>query len=166
MAAQVCPCGIIRTRRNTFAVTRTGVINSSMAKISKVFACPNCGKTFEKDYALMHLSTGTKFVDVELGASMSAEGGYRETVYCKNCRGPIDTKALIEGKFDVRDRSLIWFAIWVLAIAALVYYGQINFWIASAMVTVILVTCAVIMRKISLRRMRQYNQSLGSPTPR
>lgn len=137
-----------------------------MAKTSKVFACPNCGKTFEKDYALMHLSTGTKFVDVELGVSMSAQGGYRETVYCKNCRGSINTKALIEGKFDVRDRSLIWFAIWVLTIATLVYYGQINFWIASAIVTVILVTCAVIVRKISLQRTRRYNQSFGSPASR
>lgn len=69
-----------------------------MKKINPRYRCPNCGTFFVKDHVVMHLSSGTKFADVETGGHMSAKGGYKEIMYCVECLAPPEDEIADRGE--------------------------------------------------------------------
>ncbi len=130
-----------------------------MKRINKRFRCPSCGSTLIKDHVILHLASGTRFGDVETGRRMSAKEGYKETMYCAKCEGPVKMKALIEGKFDVRDYSVAYVAVWILLVVALTRGLGAALWLSGLIVTAVL-TCFyfLVEKRCVSRRIRKYNR--------
>lgn len=130
-----------------------------MAKINKRFRCPNCGKTFIKDDTILHLASGTKFADVETGRRMDASGGYKETMYCRDCQGPVKMRPLIEGRFDVPDYSWAYLLVWAAFVGVLSPGYGYPWWFSVPVIGVLLVCFHFwVERPLVFWRIRKHNR--------
>ena len=129
-----------------------------MKKVNERFRCPNCAATIVKDSTLIHLSSGTRFADLTTGRQMSAQGGYKEIMYCARCNGPLKMKALIEGRFDVPDHSIAYLMVWIGLMIGLMAGLNSLWWFAFVVVTPALTSWHYLVgRRFLLRRIRRHN---------
>lgn len=102
---------------------------------SEFMRCPHCRRRLTKSAAVFVLGHAGGFV-----ASGPA------TVPCPGCGGPLDTAAMIAGKYDEGGglAEFVGFVLWVVAIFVLMNKYEFGFWAALGIATAGLVALGVV----------------------
>jgi hypothetical protein len=130
-----------------------------MGAKSDRFRCPNCFAAFEKDNAILTLSS-----DIAIGGEGISWSGdlerdihqIKRVVYCKACHGPIDFHALLRGHLDDRPYPAVigWVVFFIGIIVSMAYRDDV--WPGIGMSLVLGVTVSCMLRLVERRRLMRW----------
>ena len=131
-----------------------------MGNRAKIFWCPNCFRRFEKDDAILTLTSHIAIVGEGINWSGDLEKDIhtaKRVMYCKACGGPIDFHALLRGNLDYRAYS-IEASFWAFLLTVL--FGPADtFWAAFGLALIVAIPVGIAFNWFEKRHVARWRLS-------